>query len=126
MLVVSSIALSYYIKNIKKLEFDKLDTIVNVPLVVNVWIVCHPFVVIVPPVELVDIKSLQSVAYDTTTTHAHPVHHTIVAALAHHPHPHHLFAAPAIPLPVFEASHQPSVPVPIVPPGATEPHQPQP
>ena len=39
-----------------------LATIVNVPLVVKVCIVCPPLVVIVPPVELVDTPSLQSVA----------------------------------------------------------------
>jgi len=37
-------------------------TIVNVPLEVNVWIVCPPLVVIVPPVELADTQSLPSVA----------------------------------------------------------------
>lgn len=37
-------------------------TIVKVPLVVNVWIVCPPLVVIVPPVDAVETPSLQSVA----------------------------------------------------------------
>lgn len=37
-------------------------TIVNVPDDVNVWIVCPPEVVIVPPVELVEIQSEPSVA----------------------------------------------------------------
>lgn len=45
----------------------------NVPLVVNVWIVCHPLVVIVPPVEVGETQSLQSVAYEIITTQSQPL-----------------------------------------------------
>ena len=48
-------------------------TIVNVPLVVNVCIVYHPLVVIVPPVEVGDTQSLQSVLYAIITTQFQPL-----------------------------------------------------
>lgn len=56
----------------------------------NVWIVCPPLVVIVPPVEEVDTQSLQSVAYDIITIPLHPLHQG-KELVEPHP-PHHLFA----------------------------------
>lgn len=45
------------------MNVDTVDaTIVNVPLVVNVWIVCPPLVVIVHPVDDGSTPSLPSVA----------------------------------------------------------------
>lgn len=53
---------------------DPAATIVNVPELVNVCIVCDPLVVIVPPVELVETPSDPSVAYDMITIPLHPDH----------------------------------------------------
>lgn len=52
---------SFIYINIKNAEFVDA-TIVKVPEVVNVWIVCPQLVVIVPPVELGETQSLQFVA----------------------------------------------------------------
>lgn len=39
----------------------------------NVWIVCQPLVVIVPPVEVGETQSLPFVAYEIITTQSQPL-----------------------------------------------------
>lgn len=67
------IIINNYIKA-RKLEFvvTELATIVNVPLEVNVCIVCPPLVVIVHPVEEGETQSLPFVAYEIITTPDQP------------------------------------------------------
>lgn len=99
---------------------------VNVPLDVNVWIVCPPLVVIVQPVEEVDTPSLPFVAYEITTIHDPP----FPPAPDHHPPqpPHHVFAVPAVPAfasHTHPAPHHPVPPVPFVV-NSLVPHPPPP
>lgn len=98
-------------------------TIVNVPEEVNVCIVCPPLVVIVPHVELVDIQSLQSVAYDTITIPLHQLYHAVEAALDAPPQPQPVFAVPALP---FHTLYDSPLPQPHVPPNPLLVYQPQP
>lgn len=58
----------------------------------NVCIVCHPLVVIVPPVEEGDIQSLPFVAYEIITTQLQPVHQVTYQSLAPQPQLPVLFA----------------------------------
>lgn len=58
----------------------------------NVCIVCHPLVVIVPPVELVDTPSDPSVAYDMITIPLQPFHQVTYQSLAPQPQLPVLFA----------------------------------
>lgn len=94
----------------KKLDCE-LATIVNVPELVNVWIVCPPLVVIVPPVDAVETQSDQFVAYDIITIPLHPEYQAANHALETHPPPQPVFAVPALPFPVLYASQFPQPPV---------------
>ncbi len=62
-------------------------------------IVCHPLVVIVPPVELVETPSLQSVAYEIITIPEPHAYHAAAPGRETHPPPQPVFAVPALPLP---------------------------
>ena len=75
----------------------------NVPLVVKVWIVCHPLVVIVPPVDVGDTPSEPFVAYERITTPEPPFNQAIPL----HPHPHPQFPVllPAVPHPFVLLFH---------------------
>jgi len=98
-------------------------TIVNVPLVVNVWIVCHPLVVIVPPVEEVDTPSLPSVAYEIITTQEPPLAPVKFHCPAPQPPPP-VFAVPLVGVPQVLPFHpHPFHQFPIVAPHT---HQPPP
>jgi hypothetical protein len=80
-------------------------TIVNVPLVVNVCIVCPPLVVFVPHVEDGETQSDQSVAYEIITIQSEPAHQ----ALFHHAHqPEPVFAVALLPV-VAHAFHHPQL-----------------
>ena len=92
--------------HIKKFNYKKksniaefvveLATIVNVPFAVNVCIVCHPLVVIVPPVEDVETPSDPLVAYEIITI---PDHQAAQVVLTEPPPPQPEFAVPLVPAP---------------------------
>lgn len=87
-------------------------TIVNVPEVVNVWIVCQPLVVIVPPVDVGDTPSLPSVAYDIISKPLPPLYPAAAPARDTHQPPHPVFAVPTLPFQELYASPFPPQPVP--------------
>ena len=87
---------------------------VNVPLVVNVWMVCPPLVVIVQPVDVGETQSEPFVAYDMITIPEPQFH-----PFQFHPDP------PPPPQPVFAVAFVPAHPAaspPLPPP--PEPHVP--
>lgn len=115
---------SFIYINIKNAEFVDA-TIVNVPEVVNVCIVCPPDVVIVPPVDVLETPSEPSVAYEIITI---PEPHTSQVVLTDAPEPHPVFAVPFVP--TQEMAHQyppppqPPQPAPPVTPAAPQPPPP--
>lgn len=93
------------------MEFaTKLETIVNIQEDVNVCIVCHPLVVIVPPVDVLDTPSDPSVAYEIITTHEPPVPHEPDPQPPQPPQP--VFAVHAVHAVVNHEPPQPPQPVP--------------
>jgi len=92
------------------------DTIVNVPLDVNVWIVCPPLVVIVPQVEVFDTQSLQFVAYDIITTQLQPGADALTVYIPHHPPQPRLAGGVGAGVQFIQPVQPQSVPVPAVPP----------
>lgn len=91
-----------------------LATIVKVQELVNVWIVCPPLVVIVPPVDVGETPSLPSVAYEIITTHFHPVHPIHQFQLPPHPPPSQSVQLEAVPLIIAPLPPQPVHPEPAV------------
>jgi hypothetical protein len=80
--------------------------------------------VIVPPVELVEIPSDQSVAYEIITIQ---LHHTSQVVFTDAPEPHQVFAVPLVPTPVAHpnpAPHHPAPPAPPVTPAEPPHHHP--
>lgn len=98
----------------------------NVPEVVNVWIVCPPLVVIVQPVELVETQSDQSVAYDIITTHFHQVHPVPQFQLPPHHPPSQSVPFDAVPDIIAQLPPHQVQPVPAVHQVIYTPHPPQP
>lgn len=98
----------------------------NVPELVNVWIVCPPLVVIVHPVEVGDTPSEPFVAYDNITTPEPPF--PPAPDPPPPPQPPPVFAVPAVPAlarPTHHAQPHPEPPEPFVV-NSLVPHPPHP